>query len=69
MVVGLTVIQKGEYLQCGSDGTWTILQRSGDLFITMHIVVLILHTAIVVQTFYKLPKGHGMFKKKEGEEE
>ena len=64
--VGLTFLGyysviPGGNLACGESGKWKVVTRYGDVFITLHILVLIFHTAVVVATYYRLPKKHGLF--------
>ncbi len=65
--IGLTflglyhTIPNGNLTCDGDSGKWKVMTKYGDVFITLHILVLIFHTAAVVATYYKIPKRHGFF--------
>jgi hypothetical protein len=61
-IFGATYMEKGKDLSCISDGRqWVFLTMWGNLFNTMHIIIIIFQAVMVEQVFYSIPNKHGHF--------
>lgn len=45
-----------------NEGTkWIYKTRFSDVFITLHIIILLIHAALTVWTYYRIPKEFNVF--------
>jgi len=59
-IFGMASISAVDDLVC-SGGTWEVVSFKGDIFSTVHILIIIFQGVMIEQMFYKIPMSHGHF--------
>ena len=66
-LVGVFGLENSQQIGCSIpvgetlSGDWIFFKTTGSVFITLHIVVIIVQTASINSSLYKVPKGNGYF--------
>ena len=62
LLFGRLVANEGGILECTADGTeWISLTRGGEVFITAHIIQIIVQAIMVEKVLYRIPNEYGWF--------
>ena len=69
--IGYSVINsEAKVLGCAENGTqWAVLTKSGNSFITLHLIMILIHCAVCNVVLYRIPKKYDYFKEDPKEED